>query len=273
MHKIKNNPSENDDAVNKEYVDSKEKTISWNDYQALSEEEKNNGTTYFIPDMPGTDNVGDVKFYTDIGQLGLSAGATIGDVFNALPSNSVFNSFVSKTNYPELPDQQGLLTITKTTTAGFNIIFKRSGSGSKTENSVYMGQLKGVDGTDLTWDRVCTTKVSNIKATLIQLDSKYFADAKAYYEVRNGECIINFMTGNFAADISKALVDVTIATGLPKPTVSQAPHTFIPWAGVSGSVQQVVMFVDNKGNLRIHTTSNIANACIYTSFSYFVAES
>lgn len=55
MHKIKNNPISEDDATNKEYVDSKGKTISWADYQALTEEEKNNGTTYFIPDMPVSD--------------------------------------------------------------------------------------------------------------------------------------------------------------------------------------------------------------------------
>lgn len=69
MHKIKNNPSENDDAVNKEYVDSKEKTISWAYYQALPEAEKKDGTTYFIPDMPVDTNgnvIGEVEYGTFI---------------------------------------------------------------------------------------------------------------------------------------------------------------------------------------------------------------
>ena len=33
----------------------KEKTLSYNEYQALSEEEKNDGTTYYVPDMPLSD--------------------------------------------------------------------------------------------------------------------------------------------------------------------------------------------------------------------------
>lgn len=54
---------------NKEYVDSKEKTISWADYQALSEAEKKNGTTYYIPDMPvstGGEIIGKVEYGTFI---------------------------------------------------------------------------------------------------------------------------------------------------------------------------------------------------------------
>ncbi len=44
---------------------SKEKTISWAEYQALSEEEKNNGTTYYIPDMPQNGVIPDVPL-TDV---------------------------------------------------------------------------------------------------------------------------------------------------------------------------------------------------------------
>ena len=51
-------PTSDTHIVNKSYVDSKQKTISWAEYQALSEEEKKNGTLYNIPDMPtgGTDD-------------------------------------------------------------------------------------------------------------------------------------------------------------------------------------------------------------------------
>ena len=45
-------PTEGEHATNKDYVDSKQKEISWADYQALPEEEQNNGTLYIIPDMP-----------------------------------------------------------------------------------------------------------------------------------------------------------------------------------------------------------------------------
>lgn len=39
-------------ATNKDYVDGKMVTKTWIEYQALSEEEQNNGTLYNIPDMP-----------------------------------------------------------------------------------------------------------------------------------------------------------------------------------------------------------------------------
>lgn len=58
MEVFKNNvslettPTDDTHITNKGYVDSKSKTISWEDYQALSETEKNNGTTYYIPDIP-----------------------------------------------------------------------------------------------------------------------------------------------------------------------------------------------------------------------------
>lgn len=58
MQVIKNNvsleatPTSDTHVINKKYVDGKQVTISWAEYQALSEEEKNNGTAYYIPDMP-----------------------------------------------------------------------------------------------------------------------------------------------------------------------------------------------------------------------------
>ena len=117
------------------------------------------------------------------------------------------------------------------------------------------------------------SKVADVDNTQITFDTQYFtSDTKAYYCVKNGICYINFMTGNFASTITEALSAKTIATGLPKPIVSQVCHSFIPWAGQVNN-QQVVFFIDNKGNLICHTTANIANACIYTSFSYPVAES
>lgn len=45
-------PVDGEHAANKDYVDNKQVTISWTEYQALSEEEKCNGTVYYIPDMP-----------------------------------------------------------------------------------------------------------------------------------------------------------------------------------------------------------------------------
>lgn len=45
-------PVDGEHATNKDYVDNKMVTKTWVEYQALSEAEKNNGTVYYIPDMP-----------------------------------------------------------------------------------------------------------------------------------------------------------------------------------------------------------------------------
>ena len=96
----------------------------------------------------------------------------------------------------DLPLQQGLLSITKISTAGFDIIFKRSGSGSIADNTMYIGQLKGVDGTGLTWKKVCTTRVDNVTETNLTLTSvdkyKFTYESNNTYLVKNGICYVKF---------------------------------------------------------------------------------
>lgn len=84
MHKILNTPRDPDDITNKEYVDGKQVEISWAEYQALSEDEKMNGTIYFVPDMPVSTSgeiIGDVEygnfFSSDIEGSSLSVGCII----------------------------------------------------------------------------------------------------------------------------------------------------------------------------------------------------
>ena len=158
-----------------------------------------------------------LRTYTSIEQLNLSTEATINEIFASLPDNSVFNLFVSKTNYPELPDQQGLLTITKSSKAGFDITFKRSGQSSKTANDIYIGQLKGLDGSNLSWDRLCKTKISDITKTPITLsypNSVTNNNSSISYSVTNGVCTINY---DLSFSTTSGINWIVIATGLPKP--------------------------------------------------------
>ena len=96
-------PVNGEHATNKEYVDSKQKTISWADYQALSDEEQKNGTLYNIPDMPTTEPSETLNLYSRLAQIGLSGGNTIQEVFNALPEASVLEIGVSE--YGEVTDK------------------------------------------------------------------------------------------------------------------------------------------------------------------------
>lgn len=100
MHKIKNNPKENEDAANKQYVDGKQVEISWEEYQNLSEEEKMNGTTYFVPDMPVSPSgevIGEVERLNGaLGSnvTGLDVGSIIPFVTSSNSNMTITNGFV-----------------------------------------------------------------------------------------------------------------------------------------------------------------------------------
>ncbi|MGN1358671.1 MAG: hypothetical protein ACI4WU_04820 [Bacilli bacterium] len=101
MHKIKNNPISDDDAVNKEYVDDKEKTLTYAEYQVLSEEEKNNGTTYFIPDLPISTNgevieeVEHLNGYLESNITGLTSGSVVPFVADTNSNITITNGLVT----------------------------------------------------------------------------------------------------------------------------------------------------------------------------------
>lgn len=71
-------------ATNKDYVDGKIKTITWAEYELLTEEEKNNGTLYDIPDMPAN-AVTKENSFTD----------EYGFVYNFKPSSDFKNLVIS----------------------------------------------------------------------------------------------------------------------------------------------------------------------------------
>lgn len=96
-------PVDGEHATNKEYVDNKQVTISWVEYQALSEEEKCNGTVYYIPDMPVSPNgevIGEVERLN--GYLASDASLSNGSI---IPFVGDSNSNMSITN--------GLITLKK----------------------------------------------------------------------------------------------------------------------------------------------------------------
>ena len=58
-------PTKGSHVANVDYVDGKQKTISWAEYQALTEDEKNDGTLYDIPDMPTAGQGGRIEENVD----------------------------------------------------------------------------------------------------------------------------------------------------------------------------------------------------------------
>ena len=136
MHKLKNDPISNDDVVNKKYVDNAIK-----------------------------DN--NIKTYTSLDQLGLTDHVAVGDIYNAMPDGSlaIIQCNEKATSVTDVPTEFGMLTIEKNSTSKFSILYKRSMFGSAAPNELYIGQLKGSDGTELSWSRVCTTSDTDIHVT------------------------------------------------------------------------------------------------------------
>lgn len=210
-----------------------------------------------------------LKTYTSIEQLGLTTPTTVEDIYNALPTNSCLNSFASLSSVTDLPLQQGLLSITKINTSGFDIIFKRSGSGSVADNTMYIGQLKGIDGTSLRWKKVCTTTVADVPVTSINIING-IVNPECKYQVKNGICYIQFNSGTYS--LGENVSGLQLATGLPIPSLGQVSYTYVPWASGDAS-KQVIVFVDRSGSLLLHALVGANESPVFCSFSYPVAES
>ena len=97
-------PTDPKHIVNKEYVDGKQVEILWEEYQNLSEEEKNNGTTYFVPDMPVSPS-GEV-----IGEVERLNGA-LGSNVTGLDVGSIIPFVTSSNSNMTITD--GLVTLKK----------------------------------------------------------------------------------------------------------------------------------------------------------------
>ena len=208
-----------------------------------------------------------IKTYTDITQLGLTTPTTVGAIYNAIPTNSCLNIYASVNSVTDLPLQQGLLSITKTNTAGFDIILKRSGAGAVTDNIMYIGQLKGADGTRLTWKRVCTTSVADNEVVLKKSNSPFSGDI--YYQTYNGVCYVSICA---LKNSTMSTADQTIITGLPKPKVGSVYYTVNSnTTAQSVPYQTVLIRLDRDGSLVNYKGTN--NVVYYGSFSYPVAES
>lgn len=98
------------------------------------------------------------KIYTSLESLGLVAPVGVGDIFNALPDNSMaqlngedrdgegLNVVIS-----DIPASFGILTIRKVTASRFSIDFQNSLGSAPCNVKRWIGTLQGNDGTGLTW--------------------------------------------------------------------------------------------------------------------------
>ena len=224
-----------------------------------------------------------IKTYTKLEQLGLESGCSTGDIFNALPDNSYFEigCNLSKTDklyhVSDIPLEYGLLTIRKYDKTRFSIELKPSGGSVISPNELYIGQIKGNDGSNLSWKRVCTTNVSDISETKTKFtDTTYYdnyesSNAHSYYVVKNGICYVGL---DFKVITSPATKSSVVFSGLPKPSrlmfYSITPNRDSSDITISNSTIALVS-VDIYGNLKIR--DGMKNYRYINTITYPVAES
>lgn len=261
------------------------------EYDALSDEKKNNGTIYYITDadasgidivttldstvtdnqVPSAKSVYDnypVKTYVNLAQLGLTSGCSTGDIYNALPSRSIFmlNVINASVMVSDVPETDGILIIHKHDNSRVDIMFKKSQASAVSENTMYLGSLKGSDGTGITWERVCTTTVADVALTQLTVNS-WCSHGSARYTVRNGVCYVDI---DSLVSSTMSTSSQVIISGLPIPLIQSWHSLGANSNAISTPVQNLLVSIKANGDLVNHIGTD--NAEYYGTFSYPVAE-
>ena len=96
--------------------------------------------------------------YTSLSELGLTAPVTVGEIFNIMPNKTIVvlacEDIVD--HITDVPMSYGILTIKKNELGRFSIDYQNSLQGSACNVKRWIGTLKGLDGTGLTWKLVST---------------------------------------------------------------------------------------------------------------------
>lgn len=214
-----------------------------------------------------------IKTYTTLAQLGLESGCKTYDIFSAMPDNSYCEIACNESksgvlvNVIDTPVVYGLLTIRKYDKTRFSIELKMSGGGTLAPNEMYIGNLKGNDGTSLSWKRVCTTSVPDVPLTKVNYDTSVVKSGTIQYEVLNGVCYVH-ATGVTFAKVGAGQMVCTQLLPQPKTIVVTSPMNH------DMSDEKIGLFYidSNKQNvLRSHVFSITKTG--WCDFSYPVAES
>lgn len=261
------------------HITSAERT-KWNGKEDSSNKTTTIDSTSTDAQYPGAKAVYDnaikdknIKTYTNVSQLGLITPISVGDLFVGLPDNSLLRIPCDNDVITGVPHKNGVLIIDKCSNSKFSIEFKISAGGSVNDNTLYIGQLKGVDGTGLTWSRVCTTSVADVPMTTINptLPSTVTSGntKTIHYIIKNGWANVTIIMQLIA---SPKFIWTKIATGLPKSYDTIYPVVSYGENGINNA--SVGFRLVSKGELEMLVGSEITkNDWWNVTFSYPVAES
>ena len=175
----------------------------------------------------------------------------------------------SKVSYiTDLPSPHVLLVIRKhmaDSTIRFDITAKQSARDSVTNNFMWIGQLKGSDGTGLTWEKVCTTKVKDVAKTNVSsklINATINSGGVVCYSVKNGIC--NVQIASLNASTSGAVIFPN--GSFPKIDMN---NTNGHYPVTSPNATCGLLVFDTSGAVRYYGNS----MTIYATISYAVVES
>ena len=134
------------DGLNGTWEESKWKSIPFNKLEIPPIHELGGGSTE------------GVKTYTAIDELGLTAPVSVGEIFNAMVDDTMAMIACEDIadHITDVPMSYGILTIKKNELGRFSIDYQNSLQGSACNVKRWIGTLKGLDGTGLTWKLVST---------------------------------------------------------------------------------------------------------------------
>ena len=110
-----------------------------------------------------------MKTYCYLSHLGLASGCTVQDIYMAMEDGSIAILSVVNQSCSDAPAKDGVLVIEKQSTGKVNITFKQSHNNSVAPNYMWIGTLKGGDGSGLTWNKVLSMEEKTyVEAVVIE---------------------------------------------------------------------------------------------------------
>ena len=249
-------------------------TLTQAEYNQLVADGTIDNDTYYIvsDDSESIDlNKFNMKTYTRLDQLGLTTPITVGDIFNAMPDSSlaIIQCGEKAMSVTDVPIEFGILTIEKCNLSRFSILCKSSLGASLAPNELYIGQLKGIDGTGLSWKRVCSTSVADVpKTNIISRVSNATVNSggSVFYSIKNGICYVQFM--GVTTTTTTTIGNYILSTGTLPPIDFDLTNGHYPVVG-SNSINGLVVVESNTGGVRYYGGA----MTIYTTISYPVKKS
>ena len=119
------------------------------------------------------------------------------------------------------------------------------------------------------WRKLCITSVNDVPLTQINFINGVSNPSDNYYIVKNGICFVHLNNGTYS--LGENVNGLELANGFPKPAAGQCSHTYLPWAA-GDATKQVILFVNNNGQLLLHAAVSVNGTPLFTSFSYPVKE-